>query len=351
MKMESRKAFSRNLLMEAIARYGVAPCGCKDMSGFQSFVFELQIPGKPIILRMTHNSHRTQEEISGEIQILNSCRSSRLPVPTVLPSTNGRLHERVFAEDGSYFSVVAFEKLLGVQPSISVHGNVYIKRLGILMGRLHRLSFELTHAGVAFDRPTWYDEDNYNPYFLRGAEGLQGRLIQLREKLLKLPTNDLAYGLIHGDIQRQNLKIKSFDLSLFDFDGAVYGFFVHDLAITLFSLLNEVGHGESKGDIENTVARLFEGYMSEFQLLDGPLELLDVLLELEEIGEFALTARSCPGGGADPWRERFSLRNLQSGKSVVNEGLKTRHLGNMAQRVHQDIIRKGFCREYGIGSQ
>jgi len=154
--------------------------------------------------------------------------------------------------------------------------------LGKLAGRLHRFSSQ-------WSAPDGFTRHHWNLEGLVGEQPVWGRfwendrlteeqrelIIKAREivraALTEFGQTEQNYGLIHADFLPENVMIDGDDLQLIDFDDAGYGWYMFELATSLFVHLGEPHFDEVLG-------AYVEGYRTEHVLPDEDLAYLPIFI-------------------------------------------------------------------------
>ena len=95
------------------------------------------------------------------------------------------------------------------------------------------------------------------------------------------------------------------NITLFDFDDCVYGWFIYDIAMVLFYAV-PFEASEAPGVAREFMPHFMRGYRRENQFDDAWLQELPYLLKLREIELYAVIHRSFDVNNVDdPWAARF----------------------------------------------
>ena len=78
-----------------------------DYEGAANLVYEYDIKGEPMVLRLSYSLERSEEQIRGELHFVNYLAEHGVRVSKPILSTNGNLVETVLAE-GIPFRIVSF---------------------------------------------------------------------------------------------------------------------------------------------------------------------------------------------------------------------------------------------------
>ena len=156
------------------------------------------------------------------------------------------------------------------------------QQIGALAARIHNQSSAWTPPDD-FERPH-YDSDGLlgeHPHWGRFWEHpnlttaekellLQARTA-LQDVLRSYPAEPATYGLIHADLDPDNILVKDNQVTLIDFDDAGFGWHLYELAS---ALLSEV----DAPDFPDIRQALLEGYCETRALADNDLALLSAFL-------------------------------------------------------------------------
>lgn len=289
------KIFSKRVLDEALRRYSFKKSNTRRIGGFQSFVYECKRNGEIYILKLTHSSHRSEKMICGELDWIQFLDQNGVSVCRPIFSNSQKLTE-VIRCNNSYFTVVAYEKAKGGPLRNGDWNSNLFELWGKNAGKMHYLSKKYAPYSHQIRRPSWDSEDNYNvekfipPY----QKELIRKFHNIKEKINRFPRGSDSFGLIHADLNATNFFLHNNQLIFFDFDGCVYSWFIHDIAILLICTLQFDCIVDDKAAFAHQFLDAFcEGYYSENFLAPTWFEKLPDFLKLEEFGEYNLIYRSC----------------------------------------------------------
>ncbi len=123
-----------------------------------------------------------------------------------------------------------------------------IQRVGIFLAQLHQYSQNFIPP-KGFVRFQLNDEDGLFGSFplilpakseLLGSQNnqavLQTAAKKIREQMQCLKQTPEFFGLIHGDLNFNNCKFHQGEIQVFDFDDCGWGYYIYDLAVTLYYL-------------------------------------------------------------------------------------------------------------------
>jgi Ser/Thr protein kinase RdoA (MazF antagonist) len=90
--------------------------------------------------------------------------------------------------------------------------------------------------------------------------------------------------LVHDDIHHGNIFLNNGSITVFDFDDCRYHWYVNDLAISLFYLIQDKASGQNKNEFaRQTLGYFMEGYYRENDLPRSQLAQIGNFLKFREI--------------------------------------------------------------------
>lgn len=308
MEPEIGKLFSPQILIKALKAYGIAAHNAHILDGFESFIYKVHKNGMDYILRISHESRRTANQVQGESEFLNHLMQGGLSVPQVLLSEHSRLVERIPADDGSFFLTTLFEKAPGHPPSGEDWGPDLFKTMGAFMGKMHRLSKVFNPSLPCYSR---YDiEQDCEEMVHIGRKHLPTEdhsilkaYLDTVEEICQLPKDPDSYGLCHVDFHGGNFFVTAEGrITLFDFDDCQYAWFIYDVAMALFYAIDhDCSSPEALEEARRFLSAFWQGYQAENKLNQDWLAVLPLFLRLREIDLYILLHRSKDIGNLDPW--------------------------------------------------
>jgi Ser/Thr protein kinase RdoA (MazF antagonist) len=243
----------------------------------------LKQPDYYYILRIYRPNKQDLSSINSELTWLNWLRQkANLAVPETIPAKNANLAvsaELASIPEPRYCAIFRWlpGKFLGAALNTKA-----IKLVGTFLANLHIHSRQFTPPNN-FTRP-YFDEDGLfgSPPFSLFPETKslvsQNNLLILdkaakiiREKLKILDKKPKSFGLIHGDLNFSNCKFYQGKIQVFDFDDCGWGYYIYDLAVTLYYLRN-------REDVLNLRQALLESYQQTRSLSTEELSCIDALI-------------------------------------------------------------------------
>ncbi len=206
-----------------------------EPSGFESFVYEFERNNLQLILKISHSSRRSPEEIQGEIDYLNFLHNEEIPVALVEKSLSGNFVEIEEAVDG-FFTGICFQKAKGRHIRKEDKTPDLFLQMGKIQAAMHNSAEKANLGGIKFHRPDCFEMDkNVVRECLTDKDC---EVIKIYDDLFegfgKQTKTSQNYGIMHYDFHPGNFFINGDKLTLFDFDDSVYFWFIADMAVTLF---------------------------------------------------------------------------------------------------------------------
>lgn len=295
MEKDVEKLMTDQLLNQFLNLYGLEP-KVKKLGDFENYVFETYKNGKALILRITHSSHRSGEDIESEMDWMRHLHKFGLSIPEVYSSINELFVEPLSADDGSEFYGCLYSKAEG-EP-VNVRSEKFDSELFKAWGETTALMHQATKSykpseGIKM-RSSW-DQDELlevEKYFPAEDSQLVENAHQLFDTLSRLPQNLDTYGLIHTDIHSGNFFYDGEKIHVFDFDDACYLWFASDIAIPLFySIFYKIPpeKQEERQEFADEFLHAFmEGYEKANNLPKGWKEQLPLFLMLRDVVLYAV---------------------------------------------------------------
>lgn len=196
-------------------------------------VYRFTKDNQPYILRLSEKPVAYVDKIKAEIDWVyylaeHGVRAS-LPIETV-----NNQFTAVFIEEDLCFIATAFHMASGRffdKNDPQFWGTAVFSKWGETMGRMHLLT-KSYDKGTAVHRNHWGIWNIENPFIKQGRYHVLLRKLKSMEHIIaSLPRDGQSYGLIHNDLHPYNFYIDNGDITVFDFDDSIYGWFALDIGI------------------------------------------------------------------------------------------------------------------------
>ncbi|MCP3027252.1 phosphotransferase enzyme family protein [Halobacillus sp. A5] len=278
MELEVDRIFTDEVLDDAAHRFNVKMI--KKVGSFENYVYEVMHKGKPMILRITHSSHRKKQEIEAEVEWVNDLYVKGIPASLCKRSAAGHFVEEIPAEKSAFY-VCLFHKAPGKRAQIKSGDTTLFKRWGSITGQMH-------NAVITYNpknrRKRW-DEDELLDFQLYLDLQKDREIIEagqrLKQQIGSLPENKETFGLIHADLHQGNFFLEGDIIHPFDFDDSCYFYFAHDLAVPVYYSMWSNGNLRNE-EMEELFISFLEGYSSKHSLTQDILRTVPLFLKLRD---------------------------------------------------------------------
>jgi amicoumacin kinase len=281
--------FTEDILKRFLTSFGLQS-EVKKLGDFENYVFAVYLGDGPVILRITHSSHRSKEEINAELDWMNYLHNQRVNCPAVFKSINNQIIEIQQAEDGSFFYACLFSKVPG--NPVKIKSEEFNEQLfyawGKEIGKLHAVTKDYQPSYEIPLRPTWEDEEllNIEDYVPNENEIIKNTKLLINQ-LKALPKNKDNFGLIHSDIHSGNFFYDGESIHVFDFDDCSYHWYASDIAIPLYYSIFYGYKSSSKTEQEQFAKKFLthfiNGYEQHNSLPEGWKEQMPLFFMLRDI--------------------------------------------------------------------
>jgi amicoumacin kinase len=273
----------------------------KKLGDFENYVFEAYRGNNPIILRITHSSHRSKDEIQAELDWMNYLHMQKVSCPEAFTSSNNQLIEELRAGDGSYFYACLFSKVSGrpVKIKSPEFNNQLFRAWGRTIGQMHAVSKVYQPRKEIKLRPSWEDEEllDIETYVPNEKEIIKNTKMLIKE-LKSLPRTKDNFGLIHSDIHSGNFFYDGQSVHVFDFDDCSYHWFASDIAIPLYYSVLYGYHCASEIEranfASNFLSHFTKGYEEHHLLPKNWKEQLPLFFRLRDITLYCVLHKKIP---------------------------------------------------------
>lgn len=281
-----KELFTDEVFIQVASLYGLTKEQLYAVGGFENYIYGFEKEEQSYIVRVSHSSHRTIDEVKSEIDFLYYLANNGANVSMPICTVNNQLVESINCKDNSYFVICAFTKAEGEAPSRQNVTDQMYYNYGKTIGMFHRLTKDYKESDGIMKRYTWDDDlliKNAKKYLPEQDEIIIERLNEVIKEIHSIKQTKDNYGLIHTDIHFGNFFVKDDQLTVFDFDDCSYQYFISDIAIAIFYLIF-MTKDESQFEIVDRFMKYFmKGYITENQLsLDDYLK-IPLFLKLREI--------------------------------------------------------------------
>ncbi|MCT8139354.1 phosphotransferase [Anaerobacillus sp. CMMVII] len=259
----------------------------EKLGSFENYVFSAQRKGEEFILRLTHSSHRSKQQVEAELAWLQYLQSKNAPVCGPISSKNGQLVEAIPAGK-TFFFISLFEKAKGTAVKVQdpIFNEKLFKAWGRATGILHRLSNDYVEPNGIIKRPDLVEEFRiqFAPFIPNDDVKVKEKVTSILLAIKNLPKDKERYRLIHSDIHSGNFFYDGADITIFDFDDSTYHHLIGDIAIPIYySLwLNNKIINKEKFINEEFLPAFMKGYVKENHINLTLLNDIELFLKLRD---------------------------------------------------------------------
>ena len=310
--------YNITVLHEAMRRYGIAEDQIRSLDAFESFIYEFERDSHAYILRIAHSFRRSESLVLGEVDWINYLAEGGVSVARAILSESGRLVEVIEDQQGGNFLVTAFVKAQG-QPPWDLWTPELYESYGQMIGQIHALSKYYQPTQVAWKRPEW---DNalfeFVERYLPESESIAKKKYQdICSHLNTLAKDREAYGLTHQDAHGNNLFIDEMGrITLFDFDECAYNWFINDIAVVLFYIVQDAE--DAHAFTQEFMSHFLRGYAQACPLDPAWLREIPNFLKIREIELYAVMFRDFDVQNIDDW---WCARFMQNRKFRIENDI------------------------------
>jgi Ser/Thr protein kinase RdoA (MazF antagonist) len=237
----------------------------------QNTVFETREREQNVILRVSHNRGRTQNEVAAELDWIDQLAGRGLPVCRGLPAADGHRVD-VQNHDGIEYLTVCFERAPGRRILPEDLGSDLAFRLGCLTAQLHQAAQEPDAMTLSAQerRPLWTESRLLTSdlqTFLPPEDSLFRNTMRALIAELE-PAVKQDQRLVHGDISYGNAFLDDDTVWIFDFDNCETGSILQDFSTILFdSFFSSLIRHVPKSEISATVQRQWNSFLTGYRTI------------------------------------------------------------------------------------
>lgn len=252
--------------------YGLNDVSCRLFRTNMNHTYMVTAQGERYVLRIYNHQHRTKEQVSEEVALLNMLRSAGVGVSYPIHGSDGAFIYELLAPEGNryvvLFSFAAGNKMRFFSPELCA-------QIGAAVGRMHVVT-----QGKVIDRTQYRPDEmaawaykQLTAYFSEQLEELQ--FIKACEQKLAEAfrlSPALRRGVVHLDLWYDNIAITDEGkITFFDFDNCGNGPLVLDIGY----FCKQLYHIEADKQVYEQKKRAFiDGYRSVCPIADEELTLM-----------------------------------------------------------------------------
>jgi Ser/Thr protein kinase RdoA (MazF antagonist) len=132
-----------------------------------------------------------------------------------------------------------------------------------MIAQLHNAARESGWSEGSLRRPSWQEESvvrNFKLYVPQSEALVRTAFARVIRELNALPRSRASYGLIHADLNHDNLFFDDGRLVVFDFDDCCFCWFAYDLAVAIYHLPASETQNATNANAQRAFRWLLRGY-------------------------------------------------------------------------------------------
>lgn len=283
---------SNEILIQAANSFGFDIDSLKFISNSCNEVYRFNKGNKDYFLRLAEKPVEFEINIKAEVHWVRYLVERGVCASLPIETKEGEL-TAVCIDQGNCFIATVFEgapgKFFDSDPRL--WGPGLFNTWGETMGLMHRLTKTYDPGDLKYKRMEWNVAEINNPNLYYGSYHMLLRKLRSIEKQLKsLPINKETYGLIHYDFHPYNFLIDQGEITVFDFDDSLHGWFGLDIGIAATHAVWWGSHYQNWGS-KNEFAKHFlneflEGYIKQNSIEQEWIQRIPLFMEYRNINSF-----------------------------------------------------------------
>ncbi|MCZ8522443.1 MULTISPECIES: phosphotransferase enzyme family protein [Paenibacillus] len=222
----------------AAEHLGVGSGTLREVGGFENKIYGFSRDSREYILRVSHSSHRSREQIVSELDWVCYLADHGVNVSRPVPLRSGAFCESVEAEDEGCCVLTLMTRAPGAHAGAgsAAWGTGLFESWGAITGQMHALAPGYQVPEGIEPRPSEDSLDVGDPEGMPPAQAdVWGRYLQLQQEIDGLKREPDGFGLCHRDLHQGNFYVDNAGkITAFDFDDCGYEHYLHDIAMAVY---------------------------------------------------------------------------------------------------------------------
>ena len=254
----------------------------------QNFVYAADLPQGPSILRLTHDSYRSVDEVEAELQFIEAVAACGLSVSEARPTSGGTLVESIESSHGNFIAT-CFVQARGAPPdpkNPAQWNESLFDKWGAFIAGMHNVARAQAWTPASLRRNRWSEEivvREYQRYVPQSDAAAWKAFDRLFAKLRTLPESADIFGLTHADFHHGNFLVESDRITLFDFDDSCFHWFAHDLAVAIYHLPRSGDQSEHDENARRFFRALIRGYRRVAHIEQESIDKIPLFLKWRDL--------------------------------------------------------------------
>lgn len=316
---------SRELLAKAAESFEFDVDTLVFISNSCNEVYRFTKDDLPFILRLSEKPFDYVNNIKAEVQWVRYLAENGVRASLPITTTDGQL-TAIYHENEKWYIATAFQMAPGIffDRDPKVWGPSLFNKWGEMMGEIHRLTKSYDPVDLRLKRAGWSAAKINNPNLQEGNYRiLLDKLHHLESIISSLPKDQDSYGLIHYDFHPYNFLIDQGDITVFDFDDSIYGWFALDVGV---AATHAVWWGSPKNDRKSRhefakqfLNEFLTGYLNQNHLDRNWIQRIPMFMDYRNISSFFWWLRSWDGD--EESLSDFQKSAILNGAELIKSGL------------------------------
>ncbi|MHA7965047.1 phosphotransferase enzyme family protein [Paenibacillus sp. CAU 1782] len=316
---------NQRLLKQAAKAFGFDAGTLAFISNTSNEVYRFSKNERSYILRLSQKPLPYKDCIQAEIHWIRYLVAKGVRASLPITTEDGQL-TAVLNEDEKWYMATAFQMAPGhfFDREPEIWGPSFFRKWGEMMGSIHHLTKAYHPADPGLTRAKWSPAIINNPYLQEGDYSFLLKKLESVEAVISaLPKDSASYGLIHNDLHPYNFHIYQGEITVFDFDDCLYGWFALDIGIAAAQAI-WLGQPEGTRKSRHEFANLFlheflTGYLKQTALDKYWLRQIPLFMDYRNISSFFWWLGDWNG---DKSRlTGFQKNAIANGVELIKEGL------------------------------
>ena len=249
--LDERSERMTHLAVEALKSWGITDCAPKLKKIRENAVFRVAAPdGGDAALRIHRHGYHSDVSLESELQWMRALQQDGIDVPAIVPTLSGELFITASVTSVPEPRQVDMVSWLPGAPLGTLEGGLStaVVDLSQTFFEIGRLVAKLHNHAAAWPQPKRFQRHAWDVDGLTGEQPLWGRFWEFpgldssqrallerardtaRSDLISVGQPEESYGLIHADLNLDNMLLQDGSVKAIDFDDCGFGWHLFDLA-------------------------------------------------------------------------------------------------------------------------
>lgn len=295
-------------------RYGLAADRFQPIATDKfSQVYEYKTRNQRLVLRISQCEHPSDiQDAQAMLAWMQHLASKDFPMIHPFPTSSGELLTYIKGMAGEYLAIM-YTRGRGIraeQLPVLIWDKQLMINFGRIVGKMHRIASTFPLQESDARRPDWDQMVNcFNPIvpLRRDQYAVYRKQLEVLDRIRQLPKTPDFYGMIHANLHCGNVLIDSENgaITLLGFEECCFGWYVMDIAMSLFDLLVLYEGFNRDGFAQYFLPNFVTGYRSEFELNEFWLRQLIDFLKLLEVSIYLMVYDLYDPEDRESWVGKF----------------------------------------------